>query len=95
MIALLTSPVGKTTLKLPEEADLSAPKSKTATAGLVRLELSTSLALGVLLYIKAPLAVSVTLEKVSSSKSIKAVVPLVFGNLGDEVTLVKLLPPEV
>ena len=49
MIALLTSPVGKTTLKFPDEADLSAPKSKTQTAGFVRLELLLSLALGVLL----------------------------------------------
>ena len=43
------SSVGKTTLKLPAEADLSPPKFSTQTAGFVRLELLLSLALGVLL----------------------------------------------
>jgi len=36
IIALLTSKVGKTTVKSPEDADLSAPKSNTNTEGFVK-----------------------------------------------------------
>jgi len=38
MIALLASAVGKTMVKSPELAPLSAPKSKIATAALVTAE---------------------------------------------------------
>ena len=71
-------PPGKTTVKSPEDADLSEPKSKTHTAGSPE---------ALSLNIKAPLAVSVTVPNNSSAKSVIAVVPEAVG-----VTLVRGFP---
>ena len=61
-------------VKSPPLADLSEPKSKTATAGSP---------VAVSLKINPPLTEEiVTVEKVSSAKSTKAVVPLVVGVTG-------------
>ena len=69
-----TNAVGKTIVKSPELAALSAPKSKTATEGSP---------VAVSLKIKAPLTADiVTLLNVSSAKSTNAVVPLVVGVTG-------------
>ena len=64
---------------------LSAPKSKTTTVGLVT---EIEVVLGVVLYINAPRAVIVAVENVSSTKSVKAVVPDEVGS-----TLVNAPPP--
>jgi hypothetical protein len=77
IIADEASAVGKAIVKSPAVAVLSPPKSKTHTA----------LSDCVSLYIKAPLAVIVTLLKVKSLKSQNAVVPDVVG-----VTLVSADP---
>jgi hypothetical protein len=65
-------------VNVEDDEDLSAPKSNTATALLEAL----------LLYKSAPLAVIVELEKATSSKSINAVVPLVFT-----LTFATVAPP--
>ena len=65
-------------MKVPDVEVLFDPKSNTATA----------LLLFVLLYIKAPIAVIVAVVKLMSAKSVKAVVPDVFG-----ATLVNVPPP--
>ena len=80
MTALLASAVGIVIVKVDDEEDLSDPKSNTATALLDALELYTS----------APLAVILELEKDTSSKSMNAVVPLVFT-----LTLARVAPPEL
>jgi hypothetical protein len=77
-MALLASAVGNWIVKSPLVDDLSAPKSKTQTVG-------SPLALS--LNIKAPLAVIDDELKVTSAKSVKAVVLLVVGS-----TLVKEAP---
>ena len=74
MIALLASAVGNTTVKSPELAALSAPKSKTAKEGSP---------VAVSLNINAPRTADiVTLLNTSSAKSTKAVVPLATGVTG-------------
>jgi hypothetical protein len=66
-------------VKVPDVDVLFDPKSSTATA-LYRYLCS--------LYIKAPIAVIVAVVKLMSAKSVKAVVPDVFG-----ATLVNVPPP--
>jgi len=75
---LLASAVGIVIVNVEDDEDLSAPKSNTATA------LSDAL----LLYNRAPLAVIEELEKATSSKSMKAVVPLVLT-----LTFATVAPP--
>ena len=70
--------MGNTTVKSPDVAVLSAPKSNTHTAGS-----PDALSLN----INAPLAVIVTLLNVASEKSVRAVVPHVLGS-----TLVRATP---
>jgi hypothetical protein len=79
IIALLASAVGNTIVKSPAVDVLSPPKSKTTTEGSPE---------AVSLYINAPRAVIVALEKVKFEKSVKAVVPEVVG-----LTFVKPAPP--
>ena len=81
-IALLAFAIGNCISKVLPDADLSLPKSNTATALLEALEL----------YIKAPLAVKVAFVHETLSKSTIAVVPLDFGKV--EAT-VKVAPPAV
>lgn len=80
MIAPVAVGDGNTTVKLPAVDVLSPPKSKAQTA-LFDAEL---------LYIKAPLAVTVAVPNVRSEKSQMAVVPEVVG-----VALVRAFPPDV
>jgi|TARA_A100000172_G_scaffold75666_1_gene58582 hypothetical protein len=80
MIAPVAVGLGKTTVKFPAVALLSAPKSKTQTALFEAEEL----------YIRHPLAVTVAVPNVRSEKSHTAVVPAATG-----VTLVKFAPPAV
>tara|TARA_E500000318_G_scaffold108633_1_gene119877 strand:+ start:187 stop:519 length:333 start_codon:yes stop_codon:yes gene_type:complete len=84
-MALLASAVGKTTVKSPAVDVLSPPKSKTTIDGLVT---DKDVVFGVVLYISAPLAVMVAVEKVSSWKSVNAVVPDEVGS-----TFVNAPPP--
>jgi hypothetical protein len=84
-MALLASAVGKTTVKSPAVDVLSPPKSNTTTDGLVT---DIEVVLGDVLYINAPRAVIVAVEKVSSWKSVNAVVPDEVGS-----TFVNAPPP--
>jgi hypothetical protein len=78
IIALEASAAGNCTVKVPELLDLSAPKSSTRQVG-------SPPALS--LYRSAPRAVIVDEAHAESSKSVKAVVPLVDGS-----TLVNVFP---
>ena len=82
MMALEASAVGNWIVKSPEVDVLSAPKSRTATAGFVAPSAK---------YIKAPRAVIVELVQVTSEKSKYAVVP---EDVGTAAT-VSVLPPAV
>tara|TARA_Y100000361_G_C11144960_1_gene337430 strand:+ start:265 stop:588 length:324 start_codon:yes stop_codon:yes gene_type:complete len=82
-IALLAFAIGNCISKVLPDADLSLPKSNTATAALEECES---------LYIKAPLAVKVAFVHETLLKSTIAVVPLDFGKV--EAT-VKEIPPAV
>jgi len=81
-IADEASAIGNCIVKVLAEADLSLPKSNTATALLEALEL----------YIKPPLAVKVALDHETLVKLTIAVVPIDFGNVD---ATAKFSPPGV